>query len=130
MAVINGNDLGIYVGGTLIACITGANWSSSRAEIDVTCKDDSGNRAVILGGLTTNITFSGFFKADASYGVEDLLDIYLAKTEVSLMFGDGTNLSLYQQAYLQEFSIDAPLNAGAQYSGKFSATGTPVKTET
>lgn len=129
-AVVNGNDIGIYVGGVLIGCLTGGSWSSSRAEIDVTCKDNNGDRAVILGGATTNISFNGLFKPDSTYGLEDLVDLYLAKTEVSLMFGDGTNLSIYQQAYLQELTWEAPLNAGSTFSGKFSATGTPTKTET
>lgn len=130
MPVLNGNDVGVYVGGTLIGCLTGASISSSRAEIDVTCKDDSGNRAVILGGATTNITFNGLFKPDATYGFEDLWDIFLAKTEVSVAFGDLTNLTIYTQAYLQELTWDGPLNAGSTFSGKFSATGTPTKTET
>lgn len=129
-AVKNGNDIGLYVGGVLIGCLTGASWSSSRAEIDVTCKDDNGNRAIILGGQTTNITFNGLFKPDSTYGLEDLVDLYLAGTEISLRFGDGTELTIYQQAYLQELTWDAPLNAGSTFSGKFSATGTPVKTET
>lgn len=129
MAVMNGNDIGIYVDGVLIGCLTGGSWSSSRTEIDVTCKDDDGDRAVILGGSTTNITFNGLFKPDSTYGLEDLVDCYLNKTLVDLAFGDQTQLTIYQQAYLQELTWDAPLNAGSTFSGKFSATGTPEKTE-
>jgi len=130
MPVLNGNDVGVYVGGVLIGCLTGASITSSRAEIDVTCKDNNGDRAVILGGATTNVTFNGLFKPDATYGFEDLWDIYIAKTEVSLAFGDLTNLTLYSQAYLQEITWDGPLNAGSTFSGKFSVTGTITKTET
>lgn len=130
MAVINGNTIGVYVGGTLIGCLTGATLDSSREEIDVTCKDDSGNRAVILGGTTTTISFNGLFKADASYGFEDLWDIYIAGTEVSVAFGDQANLTIYSQAYLQQITWEAPLNAGTTFSGSFSATGSLTKTET
>lgn len=129
MAVLNGNDVGVYVGGVLIGCLTNASLTSTRTEIDVTCKDDSGDRAVILGGATTNITFDGLFKPDATYGFEDLIDIFVAKTEVSVAFGDRTNLTIYSQAYLQEFTWTGPLNAGATFSGKFSLTGTFSKTE-
>lgn len=128
--VTNGNDIDLYVGGTRVGCLTGGSWSSSRTEIDVTCKDNNGDRAVILGGATTNISFNGLFKPDSSYGLEDLVDLYLAKSEVSLAFGDLSQLTLYQQAYLQELTWEAPLNAGSTFSGKFSATGTTTKTET
>lgn len=128
--VINGNDLHIYVGGTQIGCLTNASWSSTRVEIDVTCKDNNGDRAIIVGGATTEVSFDGLFKPDSSYGLEDLTDLYLAKSEVSLAFGDLTQMTLYQQAYLQSLTITGPLNAGANFSGKFSATGTTTKTET
>ncbi len=96
---------------------------------DVTCKDNNGDRSVILGGAVTNITFNGLFKPDASYGLEDLFDLYNNKSEVSLAFGDQVNLTIYTQAYLQELTWDGPLNAGSTFSGKFSATGTMTKTE-
>lgn len=130
MAVLNGNDVGIYIGGTLIGCLTGASLQSSREEIVVTCKDNNGDRAVILGGATTNITGNGFFVPDASYGFEDLWDIYIAKTEVSVAFGDRTNLTIYSQGYVQEIGWEGPLNAGAAFSFKISTTGTLTKTET
>lgn len=130
MAVLNGNSVGVYVGGTLIGCLTGASLTSSRTEIDVTCKDNNGDRSVILGGAVTNITFNGLFKPDASYGVEDLWDLFIAGSEVSLAYGDLTNLTLYTQAYLSEMTWDGPLNAGSTFSGKFSATGSLTKTET
>jgi hypothetical protein len=129
MPVLNGNDVVVKVGGTTIGCLTGCSYSSTQTEIDVTCKDDSGNRAILTSGLTGNVTFNGFFKPDATYGVEDLLDIHLAGTEVSLAFGDAVNLTIYSQARLTEFTWDGPLNAGSTFSGKFSLSGTPVKTE-
>lgn len=129
-AVVNGNAVGVYVGGTLIGCLTGATLETSREEIVVTCKDNNGDRQVILGGATTNISFNGFFVPDASYGFEDLWDLYIAKSEASVAFGDLINLTLYTQAYLQGLTWEGPLNAGSTFSGKFSATGTITKTET
>ena len=130
MAVLNGNDVVVKVGGTTIGCLTGCSISSTQTEIDVTCKDDSGNRAIITSGITANITFNGFFKPDASYGMEDLWDIHLAGTEVSVAFGDATNMAIYSQARLVELTWDGPLNAGSTFSGKFACSGTPTKTET
>jgi hypothetical protein len=130
MAVLNGNDVVVKVGGTTIGCLTGCSYSSTQTEIDVTCKDDSGNRSIITSGITGNVTFDGFFKPDASYGLEDLVDIHLAGTEVSLAFGDATNLTIYSQARLTELNWSGPLNAGSTFNGKFSLSGTPTKTET
>lgn len=39
MAAVNGNDVGIYVHGQLIGCLTNATFSAQNQEIDVTCKD-------------------------------------------------------------------------------------------
>jgi hypothetical protein len=130
MAVRNGNDVHIYVGGVKIGCLTGASLTSNRTEIDVTCKDNNGDRAVILGGAVTDITFNGFFVPDSAYGLEDLMDLYIAKSEVSLAYGDLSELTIYTQAYLQSVTWDGPLNAGSTFSGKFSGTGTITKTET
>jgi predicted secreted protein len=124
MAVVNGNDVGVYVGGDLIGCLTGATLDTSRQEIDVTCKDDSGNRSVILGGTTTSVTFNGNWNPSSSYGLDDLFDIYNDKTEVDLAFGDQTNLTVYTRAYLQQLTWEGPLNAASTFSGTFAATGT------
>jgi len=124
MAVINGNSVGVYVGGTLIGCLTGATLDTSREEIDVTCKDNSGDKAVILGGATTTVSFSGNWNPSSTYGLDELFTIFVAKSEVSLGFGDQTNLTVYTQAYLQQLTWEGPLNAASTFSGTFSCTGT------
>ena len=130
MAVISGNSVGVYVGGTLIGCLTGATLTTSRTEIDVTCKDNSGDKAVILGGATTTISFNGNWNPSSTYGLDDLFTIYNAKSEVSIGFGDQTNLTVYTQAYLQTLTWEGPLNAAATFSGQFSASGTMTVTTT
>lgn len=130
MAVINGNDVGVYVGGTLIGCLTGATFDSSREEIDVTCKDNDGDKAVILGGTTTTVSFTGNWNPSSSYGLDELFDIFDNATEVSLGFGDQTNLTIYTQAYLQQLTWEGPLNAASTFSGTFSCTGSFTKTTT
>ncbi len=130
MAVLNGNSVGVYADGTLIGCLTGATLETSRAEIDVTCKDNNGDRAVILGGATTNVTATGFYIPDNTKGLEDLFDLYIAKTIVDVAFGDQSNLTIYQEAYIQSLTWEGPLNAGSTFTVKFSGTGSITKTET
>jgi len=130
MAVISGNSVGVYVGGTLIGCLTGATLDSSREEIDVTCKDNSGDKSVILGGATTTVSFTGNWNPSSTYGLDDLFTIFNAKSEVSLAFGDQTNLTVYSQAYLQQITWEGPLNAASTFSGTFSCSGTMTVTTT
>lgn len=57
MAVVNGNDVGVYVEGQLIGCLTNATFTSTNNEIDVTCKDNSGARQVLPGGQQWSVGF-------------------------------------------------------------------------
>lgn len=130
MAVQNGNDVGVYVGGVLIGCLTGASLETSREEIDVTCKDNDGDKAILLGGTTTSVSFNGNWNPSSTYALDDLFTIFTNATEVSLAFGDQTNLTVYGQAYLQSLTWEGPLNAASTFSGKFSITGTISVTTT
>jgi predicted secreted protein len=123
MAVINGNNIGVYVGGQLIGCLTNATFNSTNNTIDVTCKDNNGQRAILPSGNTATIEFEGMFNPAATYGLQDLIDIHKNQTEVSVGIGDQTNLTIYAQAYLNTLSFTGPLNAGTTFSGTFEVTG-------
>lgn len=129
MAVINGNNIGVYVGGQLIGCLTNATFNSTNNTIDVTCKDNNGDRAILPSGNTATVDFEGLFNPSSTYGLADLLDIHKNKTEVSIGIGDQTTLTIYAQAYLNTLSFSGPLNAGTTFSGSFEITGTWVKYE-
>jgi hypothetical protein len=122
---VNGNDVGIYVSNTLIGCLTNATFSSSNEEIDVTCKDNSGARAILPGGQTAEITFEGFFDPSATYGFQDLIAINKNRTLVSVrMEYPGTDaLAIQAYAYLNQIEWTGPLNAGSTFSGTFTITG-------
>ena len=61
MAVLNGNNIGVYVGGQLIGCLTNATFNSTNNTIDVTCKDNNGDRAILPSGNTATVDFEGLF---------------------------------------------------------------------
>jgi hypothetical protein len=130
MAVQNGNAVGVYVGGTLIGCLTGCTYNSDRVEIPVTCKDNNGNKSVILAGLEGTVSFNGNWNPSSTYGLDDLLDVHYNATEISLAYGDQTNLTIYSQAYLPSMTWEGPLNAASTFSGRFALIGTPTKTTT
>lgn len=121
---VNGNDVGIYVEGQLIGCLTNATFSSTNEEIDVTCKDNSGARAVLPGGTTAEISFEGFFDPAATYGFQDLMSVHKNKTEVwvKMSYDGSDSLTVTGDAYLNTIEWTGPLNAGSTFSGTFTLT--------
>lgn len=128
MAVINGNNIGVYVGGQLIGCLTNATFSSTNTTIDVTCKDNNGDRAIIPSGNSATIEFEGLFNPSSTYGLDDLLNIHYNKTKVTIGIGDSgyaSSVTVYvsAEAYLNTLSFTGPLNAATTFSGTFEITG-------
>ncbi len=122
MAVVNGNDIGVYVEGQLIGCLTSSDFQSQNEEIDVTCKDNSGARQVLPGGNSASINFEGFFNATATYGLDDLIAVHANKTRVWVKQQYDT-LTVTGYAYLNTLNWSAPLNAGSTFSGAFTVDG-------
>jgi predicted secreted protein len=123
MAVLNGNDVLIYIGENAIGCLTNATFSSTRDEVEVTCKDNDGARQVIGGSLSATITFEGFYNPASSYTVDDLLALHQANTEINWHFGDNENLTLHGLGTITQLEYSAPVNAGTTFSGTIAVTG-------
>jgi predicted secreted protein len=123
MAVLNGNDVLLYVGSQAIGCITNCTFSSSREEVEVTCKDNDGARQVIGGSLSATITFEGFYNPASSYTVDDLLALHTNNTEFNWHFGDNENLTLHGMGTITQLEYAAPVNAGTTFSGTIAVTG-------
>jgi hypothetical protein len=122
---VNGNDIGIYVENQLIGCLTNATFSASNEEIDVTCKDNSGARAILPGGQTAEITFEGFFDPAATYGFQDLVGVNKNRTRVwvKMQYAGTDALTITCYAYLNQIEWTGPLNAGSTFSGTFTVDG-------
>lgn len=123
MSVVNGNDIGIYVNGQLIGCLTQNSFSSKNDEIEVTCKDNNGAYQSIQGGNKAEMPFAGFFNPASGFGFPDLIAIHKNKTEVTIAQISDDNLSIYGQANLPEIDWSSPLNAGSTFSGRFQVIG-------
>lgn len=122
---VNGNDVGIYVEGTLIGCLTNASFSSQNQEIDVTCKDNSGARAVLPGGNEASITFDGYFDPSATYGLQDLIGVHKNNTRVwvKMSYDSTDSLTVTGYTYLNQLNWEGPLNAGSTFNGTFTVDG-------
>ena len=99
MAIVNGNDVGLYVNNQLIGCLTGCTFTSSNEEIDVTCKDNSGARQVLAGGNTSSFSFEGKEERPALF-INNLFDSgiiitglynYVFEDGINFIFEDGIN---------------------------------------
>lgn len=123
MAVVNGNNVGLYVNNQLIGCLTNCEFSSTNEEIDVTCKDNNGARQILPGGQSWSISFEGNFNPASTYGFEDLIGIHNLRTRVGVKLDDSTNLNVVGYAYLNTLSWTGPLNAASTFSGEFTGDG-------
>lgn len=119
---LSGNDIGIYVEGQLIGCLTNATFSTNQIEIDVTCKDNNGDRAILSGGEESEFTFEGYFDPAATYGFQDLVALNKNVTRVLIeMIGDDVTISAY--CYLNQIEWNGQLNSGSIFSGTFTVDG-------
>lgn len=123
MAVVNGNNVGLYVENQLIGCLTTSSFNSQNDEIDVTCKDNNGARMVLPGGNQSSFPFAGLFNPASSYGFTDLVGIHYNKTRVWVKMLVDDELAITCYAYLNTLSWEGPLNAGSTFSGTFTVDG-------
>jgi Phage tail tube protein len=122
MATKNGNDIGLYVEGVLIGCLTSSEFNSTNEEIDVTCKDDGGARKVLPGGNTASLPFTGFFNPASTYGFKELVSVHKNKTRVWVKH-QCDDITITGYAYLNSLNWTAPLNAGSEFNGTFTVDG-------
>lgn len=124
-----GNKIGVYVGGTLIACATSATFEGQNTMIDATCKDNNGAEQVIPGQQSWSMSVDALVKYDAAYGIDDLDAVWLNQQEVTIRMGTGVTGDPYYEgtAYIESFSKNAGLNEVANYSVSFKGTGNVTK---
>lgn len=136
-----GNDIGIYanVDGAmrLIAAGQGATFTADRQVIDVTSKNNSGARAIKMGGKSVNFTYNGNISFDettsTTHGYDKMLDAWNNATSLTVRFSTNVVGDKYIQcsAYIRNISGDAPVNAVGTYSLAIESTGDiTVGTET
>lgn len=125
MAIKNGTDFGVYVGGTKIACATSASVSLSMSPRDTTCKDSAGFSESLEGLMEWSIEGEGLFDLAAAYGVTDLKSVLTTRTAVTVRFSSETSSEEYYEgtAFLVDLSADAATEESMTYSFSFTGTG-------
>lgn len=122
---VKGNSIGIYVGGSLIACATNANLDLSYESIDATCKDNDGQKQVLLGQKGMTFSCDGLIQYDATYGVEDLQAVFNAGTAVTVMWSTEVTGDYRYSAscYMMSLSETGGLNEVGTWSATFESDG-------
>jgi len=127
MAIFNGTNLGVYIGGTLIAAATDCSLSLNMETIDITTKDSAGYRE-LLGGLRSgSISVSGLidYQDGANQDVTDLYDAWEGRTALTLKFSSEItgDESYTATGFLTSLEQSGGTEDTATYSATFELSG-------
>ena len=125
----NGNILEISFGGTVLTHALQHSESHSMSPIDVTTKDSSSQEEVIAGLRGSEISASGYFAEDATYGYEDLYDIYVAGSSVTVLVSSGVtgDVTYSYTAYVTSLSRTAEMDTAVGFEVSLKPTGEVAK---
>ncbi len=131
MAIINGNQLLVFIDNVAIGCTDNCELSSTKETIDVTCKDQNGARQVLSGSQAWTITASGKWDFASTLGPQALYAAHKAGTRVGIKMaitdtsGNEESGKSYFMGYakLNTFNVAGPLNAGATFNLTYEGDG-------
>ena len=125
----NGNILEISFGGTVLTHALQHSESHSMSPIDVTTKDSSSQEEVIAGLRGSEISASGYFAEDATYGYEDLYDLYAAGTSVTVLVASTVtgDVTYSYTAFVTSLSRTAEMDTAVGFEVSLKPTGTVTK---
>lgn len=133
VGIVEGNIMQLYLDGDAIGCTTEASFDFSREIIEAVCKDNNGARQIKLGGLSGSFSTSGLWKFDATLSVEDIVDLFLAGTPMTVRWTTSVTGDFYLEAncYCTNISGAAAVNDNVTFDATFEIDGDITKgTET
>lgn len=124
--IMNGTLLGVYSGSTLIAHATEGSISLSLDTRDATTKDSSGYRDLLEATRSGSISVSALYANDATYGVDDLMTAWTARTTLTIKFSTEVTGDNYwtAAAYVTSLELNAGVEDNVTYSATFELSGT------
>lgn len=127
MALINGTNLVIKVGGVPILKATTASIEMSVDMPDATTKDSQGWAEFFAGVRSWTLSSDGLIDYATSANVEtdELVAMLIARTPVSVSFGTSTSgdMLLSGSAYVSSISQTADMESPSGFSVSFQGTG-------
>lgn len=127
MALINGTNLVIKVGGVPILKATTASLELSVDMPDATTKDSAGWAEFFAGVRSWTLSSDGLIDYATSANVEtdELVAMLIARSTVSVSFGTSTSgdMLLSGNAYVSSISQTADMESPSGFSVSFQGTG-------
>tara|TARA_A100001201_G_scaffold109587_1_gene93674 strand:+ start:61 stop:495 length:435 start_codon:yes stop_codon:yes gene_type:complete len=132
---LNGTDLGVYIGGTLVAYSTNATININHSPRSTTNKESGGWEENMEGLRNWDVSVDALYawlQPDGNpISNETLSEIFTAymetRTKLGLTFGVTTTGSgdtkYYGDAWLTSISLTAPLEDTSTFSASFQGTG-------
>jgi len=123
-------NMKIYVGANAITCQLNASMSCSTNMFQTTCKDSVANSTFLPGAKEWSISGSANFSFDATYGFEDLWDLWEAQTAVTPIFQTAVtgDLKWSGSSYISELNATSDgTDAAVEYDVTFQGTGALAK---
>ncbi len=137
---LNGTDLGVYIGGTLIAYSTNATLNINHSPRSTSNKEDGGWETAMEGYRNWDVSCDALYAwvdpAGSAISNKTLSDIFTSyintRTSFELTFGangGATNDTKYVgTAWLTSASLSAPNEDTATFSVSFQGSGSLVQT--
>jgi TP901-1 family phage major tail protein len=130
MAIFNGTELGVYIGGTLIAAATDCSLSLNMETIDITTKDSAGFRELLGGVKSGSMSVSGLIDYnDASN--DDVSDLFTAldnRTALTLKFAKANPVVGADFSFITSLEQSGGTEDTATYSATFELSGAITQT--
>jgi len=127
MALINGTNLVIKVGGVPILKATTASLEMSVDMPDATTKDSAGWAEFFAGVRSWTLSSDGLidYATSASVETDELVAMLIARSTVAVTFGTSTtgDMLLSGNAYVSSISQTADMESPSGFSVSFQGTG-------
>ena len=127
--ILNGTLAKIQVAGTTIAHLTSNSLTFDMSTRDASRKDSNGWKESLEGQKSFSGSAEGFFAEDATYGYEDLFDVFAARTLVTVTWTtDVVGDTQYSgSCYITSLEKTDGLEESSTFSVSFEGTGAVTK---
>ncbi len=134
MSAKNGTEMLLYcaVSSALspVAGLTGNEFKMDGAPIDVTTKDSLGWEENIMGKKSFTFSADGVFDDAATFGFNDLEDIFDAGLPVTVRMSTEVSGEHYREGsvLITSLALTAPVEDKVTFKAEFRGTGAPTHT--
>ena len=126
---VNGTLVKIYVGGTAVSTLTSNSFSFSESPRETTSKDSGGYKTIAEGLRSWSGSGEGYFSEDATLGFEDLMDLYISRTEITIMESSAVSGDVTYSGAARITSLErtSPLEETVTFSISYEGSGAITK---